>query len=112
MNGKEPTMKRQRLLFTAVVIFSLIGFVGCASMHAGRAPEKDTAAAVSYARPGFHTQIEDGRLWVFKEGAKEFDEFKNKGELAKHVIRPGAGPGGITLKAPDAETLDDYLSAR
>ena len=54
--------------------------------------------------------MEDGRLWVFREGAKELSLFEEAGELAKHVIRPGAGPGGMTIKGPDADTIDAYLS--
>ena len=35
----------------------------------------------------------------------------NLGEPAKHVIRPGAGPMGLTLKAPDREVAQAYLRA-
>ena len=38
------------------------------------------------------------------------DYFK-VGEPAKHVIRPGAGPMGMTLKSPDTETLLAYVVA-
>jgi uncharacterized protein (TIGR03000 family) len=65
----------------------------------------------AFARPGFVTFERDGRLWVFREKSKELEEFKRDGEIAKQVTRIGAGPGGRTIKAPDAETLDAYLKA-
>ena len=43
--------------------------------------------------------------------SKELAEFEKHGELAKHVIRP-AGPAGITIKAPEAETIDSYLTTK
>ncbi|MCO6455087.1 MAG: hypothetical protein J5I93_07280 [Pirellulaceae bacterium] len=60
---------------------------------------------------GFVLLEEDGRLWVFRLSSPDLGEFLQAGELAKCVVRPGAGPGGVTLKAPDAETLDDYVRA-
>ena len=76
-----------------------------------KAPDTETLDAYLAAKPGFHVQIEDGRLWVFRAGSKELADFQKNGELAKHVIRIGAGPGGVTVKAPDTETLDAYLAA-
>jgi hypothetical protein len=64
------------------------------------------------SKPGFVVKSVDGRLWVFREGSEELQDFESKGELAKHVIRPGVGPMGATLKAPDAETIDEYLSQK
>lgn len=77
-----------------------------------KAPDSETADAYMLAKPGFITRIEDGRLWVFKVGSKEFEKFEKAGELAKHIIRPAAGPNRMTLKAPDAETADAYLAAK
>jgi hypothetical protein len=100
--------------FVIVVTVSLMLVFSACKCHLGdqpicsHAPEQK---AVSYAKDGFYTQLEDGRLWVFKNDSKELAEFKSKGELAKHVTRPGAGPGGITLRAPDSETIDRYLAA-
>ena len=65
-----------------------------------------------YQRAGFVVKMEDGRLWVFREGAPELADFETHGELAKHVIRPAAGPGRITLKSPDTETIEAYLNAQ
>lgn len=95
------------LTLAAALCLALAASTGCASSHhaAGH------AQTASYDRPGFVTQLEDGRLWVFRAGSKELAEFQAKGEPAKQVVRPGAGPGRITLKGPDAETLDAYLAA-
>jgi hypothetical protein len=70
------------------------------------------AVAAEYAKPGFYVALEDGRLWVLREGSKELADFLEHGEPAKLVVRPGAGPAGITLKSVDAETLSEYLLTR
>jgi hypothetical protein len=75
------------------------------------APEKDYSK-YNFDKPGFVTKVVDNRLWVFKEGDKELEKFLKDGELAKHVTIPGAGPHGVTIKAPNRETIDDYLSAK
>jgi hypothetical protein len=76
-----------------------------------KAPDAETIIAYMTAQEGFITFLEDGRLWVFKTASKELPEFKKNGDLAKHVIRVNAGPLGLTLKAPDGETIDLYLKA-
>ncbi|MFO1052370.1 MAG: hypothetical protein U1F36_09165 [Planctomycetota bacterium] len=68
-----------------------------------RACDADTALAYLGARPGFSTEVEDGRLWVLRDG-------QSKGE--KRVTRIGAGPRGCTVLAVDRETLDAWLAAR
>ena len=77
-----------------------------------KAPDSETIVEYLTAKPGFVTRIEDGRLWVFRQGSKELESFAKDGELAKHVVRPGAGPLGMTVKAPDSETIAAYLEAR
>src|SRR5262249_24087182 len=76
-----------------------------------RAPDVATLEDYLTAKPGFVTKYDDGRLWVFRQGSKDYDFLLKHGELEKHVIRIGAGPRGMTLKAPDAETIDAYLKA-
>jgi len=77
-----------------------------------RAPDSDTAYDFLYGKPGFVVWPDpENRLWIFKRDAKELQDYYAKGELAKHVTRIGAGPGGMTVKAPDAATIDDYLQA-
>lgn len=77
-----------------------------------KAPDSETIIHYMTRTPGFVTFLEDGRLWVFRDDAQELAEYKDKGELAKFVVRPSAGPMGMTLKAPDAETLDAYRAAQ
>ncbi|QKG64980.1 hypothetical protein HP062_04895 [Pseudomonas sp. B14-6] len=65
--------------------------------------------ASQYDKPGFITEVEDGRLWVFREGSKELVDFKKTGEPAKQFSDIGAGPNGMTVKSADEKTLKDYL---
>lgn len=69
------------------------------------------ALASEFNLPGYVTEIEDGRLWVFKAGSAELEEFKKHGEPAKQFTNVGAGPNGMTIKSADQETLDAYLKA-
>ncbi|HEX6211302.1 MAG TPA: hypothetical protein VF136_11030 [Methylomirabilota bacterium] len=73
-----------------------------------------TACATTGAlsKPGFYTQVKDGRLWVFRDGSKELAEFKQHGEPAKQVTRIGGGPNGMTIKSSDAKVIDEYLAAK
>jgi hypothetical protein len=71
--------------------------------------EPETILAYLAARDGFETFIEDGRIWVFPAGDPAIKEFEEVGEPGKYVIRPGAGPLGMTVKASDNETMEAYL---
>jgi hypothetical protein len=77
-----------------------------------RSEDSETIDLYLAARNGFETFIVDGRVWVFRAGAEEIAEFKSNGELTKSVTRPGAGPGGMTIRSADSETIDLYLAAR
>ena len=83
----------------AVIVLTSVILAGCAAVSAAD-------------RPGYATKMEDGRLWVFAEGSKAHNDFKAKGEPAQQVTRIGAGPGGVTLKGPDTETLDGYVMSK
>ena len=61
--------------------------------------------------PGFYTQMEEGRLWVFKADSAELEAFLQTGEPAKQVVRALAGPFGLTIKAVDTGVIDEYLAA-
>ena len=76
-----------------------------------KGPDTKTINDYLTSAPGFVTRFDNGRLWVFREGSDELKQFEADGELAKHVIRVAAGPAGLTVKAPDAETMQDYLEA-
>lgn len=70
------------------------------------------ASAQSLNKPGFYTEVRDGRLWVLREASKELEDFKKHGELAHQVTRVGAGPNGMTIKSSDAKVIDDYMAAK
>lgn len=70
-----------------------------------------TVFASQYDKPGFTTEVDDGRLWVFREGSKELEDFKKTGEPAKQFTDIGTGPNGMTVKSADEKTLKDYLQA-
>lgn len=95
---------------------SLVALVAASALVVASPPagasQADAAAAAEYAKPGFYVALEDGRLWVLREGSEELAQLLEHGEPAKQVVRPAAGPGGITLKSVDAETLTEYLLTR
>jgi hypothetical protein len=75
-----------------------------------KSPDTETLDAYLAYKEGFVSFVEDGRLWVFHEGSDDLKTYQEGGELAKHVTRVGAGPGGKTIKAPDSETIIDYMT--
>ena len=85
----------------------LVGMLGCASVLVACA-----TASSSLSKPGFYTEVRDGRLWVLREGSKELEEFKKHGEPAHQVTRIGAAPNGMTIKSSDAAVIDEYLAAK
>jgi hypothetical protein len=70
------------------------------------------ACASSHSKPGFYTEVKDGRLWVFEDGSKALADFKKAGEPAKQYTAIGAGPDGMTIKSDDAKTVEKYLAAK
>jgi hypothetical protein len=64
------------------------------------------ATTSSLNKPGFYTEVKDGRLWVFRDGSKQH------GEPAKQVTRIGGGPNGMTIKSSDAKVIDEYMAAK
>ena len=73
-----------------------------------KGPSAEVLEDYVYGKVGFFTRITDGRLWVFAEGSKDLEGFMKTGEPAKQVTRIGAGPNGITIKAPSIEVVDAY----
>ena len=69
------------------------------------------AFASEFNKPGFVTEVEDGRLWVFRESSEELKAFKQHGEPAQQYTDIGSGPNGMTVKAADEQTLKDYLNS-
>ncbi len=78
-----------------------------------RSPEFEIIDGYLMWKPGFVTAVQDGRLWVFKEGTKEADAYiAAKSKPAKHVVRPGAGPNGMTIRSPEFDIIDAYLATK
>jgi len=99
------------LRLTTLIAMLAIGFTfttGCQNTDKARA--KQAEKKVTYDKAGFFTKVDDdGRLWVFREGSAAHQQFVEHGEPAKIVTRPGGGPGGITIRSVDAETIDAYM---
>jgi hypothetical protein len=79
-----------------------------------KSSDADTIVSYVASKPGFHTQLDsrDGRLWVFAEGSEDHAKFKAEGRPARHVVRPGAGPLGLTIKSTRNEVLDAYQAVQ
>lgn len=77
-----------------------------------RSVEPEILQGYIAACEGFETFIVEGRIWVFRPGSEDLATFKKMGEPAKFVIRPKAGPGGMTVKGPDEKTIMEYLTAK
>ena len=68
-------------------------------------------ASIRYGAPGFAVFLDDGRLWVLREGSDDLKDFLSVGEPAKSVTLIGVGPDGQTVRAPDRATADAWLAA-
>ena len=94
-----------------------LSFVACqgTAPSAGE-PAKAVDASATVAAPvqyaGFTTIEVDGRWVVFRDEDPELAGYRKHGDLVKSVTRVGAGPGGRTLRAPDAETIDAFVLSR
>ena len=95
------------LCAAACILIAACGSTSTKTDHqvnaADAAARGSDSAANSYAREGFLVELEDGRLWVQRPGQKREE---------KHVAWIGAGPDGMTVKAPDAETALAYVASR
>ena len=69
-------------------------------------------AESQFDKPGFVTQVSDGRLWVFQTDSPELADFKAHGEPEKSVAKIGDGPDGMTLKSTSMDVLDAYVAAK
>ncbi|MFM1872169.1 MAG: Virginiamycin lyase [Planctomycetota bacterium] len=97
---------------TSAILSGLLLLAACSSAPRSADASSATEASASVATttfPGFKTFSEDGRLIVFREEDAEAATFLQHRELGKSVTRIGVGPGGATLRAPDAETIEAFL---
>jgi hypothetical protein len=105
----------KRFVVCAALFAAATFSTGCATSY-GQKEEavRETSrqgAGHKLARPGFvvFDADDEGRLWIFRSEAKELAEYSKSKELAKFVSAIGEGPGGVTVKAPDMETIRDYM---
>jgi len=75
-------------------------------------PVKTSADRAMFDRDGFFTKVIDGRVWVLKLNSPELAAIVHGEGPEKHVTLPGAGPGRVTLKSADRETLQEYLATK
>ena len=52
----------------------------------------------------------NSHLWIFREDSPELDTFLTAGDLEGKVARDNAMKGGVTLVAPEAKLIDEYLA--
>ena len=90
------------MVLRLAVVLSVLAITACATAQ----------TAPSYEKPGFVTEVKEGRLWVFRDGSKDLEEFRKYGEPAKMVSRIGAGPNGMTIRSGDADVIGAYVAAK
>ena len=73
-----------------------------------RSPDAETLSGYLVAKEGFTLLEEDGRYWVYPEGEAPADGK----HPAKHITKVKAGPGGVTLRGPDADTILAYIASK
>ena len=61
------------------------------------------------AKRGFVAFETSEGVLVYPAVSRDLVDFLKTGKPGKLVERKGAGPGGVTLAAPDDATLDAYL---
>jgi hypothetical protein len=103
-----------RSVTAALGMVCVVGLAACGTARTETVvnPTPSASTAAAYNKPGFVTEVRDGRLWVFRVNSAELQEFRTQGELGKSVTRVGAGPNGMTVRAADVQTLDDYLRSK
>ncbi|MDZ7750977.1 MAG: hypothetical protein U5S82_04795 [Gammaproteobacteria bacterium] len=104
---------------TALTLLIAAAITGCnansAPKEAPKATRTDAAhtqASVSFDKPGYVTEVHDGRLWVFEADSKAYKDFKTTGEPSKIVTRIAAGPNGMTVRSTDGAVIDGYLLSK
>jgi hypothetical protein len=109
-------MNRNVTIIAAASVAAGALLAGCAGEKQTRneataaARELADGPAPAYGKPGFVTFIEDGRLLVFADGSDGLREYRRAGELGKSVTRIGVGPGGMSVRSTEAETITAYMN--
>jgi hypothetical protein len=72
----------------------------------------DAVESAKVAKPGFYTEVIDGRVWAFPIGSEDLVGFHEHGEPAKNATLIGVGPFGMTVKSGSrADALAYVVSA-
>jgi hypothetical protein len=98
----------KRQVLTGILTISSIFALGCEATQTTSTASAESTKAVAkstspYDKAGFTTEVVDGRLWVFKPGQSHSE---------KHISLIGAGPMGMTIRALDKETAQEYIVAK
>ncbi len=108
-------MRMKHVMGVAVAACTVTIMAGCVHGNGSGAIAAEKAERdSSYDKPGFYTALDakDGRLWVFAKDSEDLAKFKAEGNPARHVLRPGAGPDGLTLKSTESSTIIEYVATR
>ncbi len=91
------------IVAVSVAAFAVVTTAGCTATPVGQP---------TYDKQGYSTKVEDGRLWVFPAGSKDYTDFTRGVEPKVVVTRIGAGPNGMTIRSIDPKVIDGYLAAK
>ncbi len=106
-------MNRHAILLSCLLFpLGACSSTGASTTPAAPAGETAAASATDVQRPGFEVLEVEGRLLVFRSEDPLLAKWKREGDLIQSVTRIGAGPGGRTVRAPDAGTIDSYVLSR
>ncbi len=93
------------IVAVSVAAFAVVTTAACSVTPVG-------GQAAGYDKQGYATKVEDGRLWVFPAGSKDYADFAKGVEPKVIVTRIGAGPNGMTIRSNDPKVIDGYLAAK
>jgi len=92
------------IVAVSVAAFAVVTTAACTVTPVGQ--------AAGYDKPGYATKVEEGRLWVFPAGSKDYTDFAKGVEPKVIITRIGAGPNGMTIRSIDPKVIDGYLAAK
>jgi len=98
-------------LWLTLVLFGASCASSSEDLAVSDAPPAGSVEVIALQKEGFVVFETDGRYWIFREDSEDLAAYRQHGELAKCVTIIGQGPGGRTMKGPDAETCRAYMAA-
>lgn len=76
------------------------------------ASDLEVLSSYLHGRPGFEVFLEEGVLWAYPAGSEAALAHRIGQRPKDSAEYPGAGPGGVTLRAPSREVALGYLGQR